>query len=95
MQDDEEVAQFGKDNAELPPDGGFMQDEEDFAPSLPAIDFAELHYAMASKWATQDAAAEEFSSQKVCTWLKNCISNVIDQYNYQVNKGGFESSKGW
>ncbi len=29
------------------------------------------------------------------TRLKNCISNVIDQYNYQVNKGGFESSKNW
>ena len=95
MPDNEDAVQFGKDNAEFTPDCGFMQDEEDLAPSLPMIDFAELHYAMTSKWAAQDAAVEEFTSQKVCTWLKNCISNVIDQYNYQVNKGGFESSKGW
>ena len=96
IQGDDGTARFGKDNAELHPDSGFMQDEEVFAPSFPEIDFEKLHYAMSSKWAThQDGAVEEFTAQKVYTWLKNCITNVIDQYNYQVNKGGFESSKRW
>lgn len=50
---------------------------------------------MAAKWTAQDSAIEEFTAQRLYNWLRNCISNVIDQYNYQVNKGGFESSKNW
>lgn len=75
--------------------GGFMEELSADQTLLPSIDFQELHYAMASKWATQDIAVEEFTQQRLCNWLKNCIANVIDQYNYQVNKGGFESSKTW
>lgn len=91
----EEITLFGGNNAEDPHAGGFLQGEKDPAPSLPTINFEELHYAMASMWANRDTAIEDFSAQKIFTWLKNCISNVIDQYNYQVNKGGFESSKNW
>lgn len=75
--------------------GGFMEELSTDQPSLPSIDFQELHYAMAAKWAAQDIAMEEFTQQRLYNWLKNCISNVIDQYNYQVNKGSFESSKAW
>lgn len=94
-QKDEEQASFGGNDAEVLHEVGFLQEEDEHAPSLPSIDFEELHYAMASKWATQDSSVEEFTAQKVYVWLKNCISNVIDQYNYLVNKGGFESSKNW
>lgn len=62
---------------------------------LPQIDFEELHYAMTAKWVTKDTAVEDFTVQSLQTWLKNCIENIIDQYNYQVNKGNFESSKNW
>lgn len=75
--------------------GSFMEALSTDEPSLPAIDFKELHYAMAAKWAAQDIAIEEFTQQQLYNWLKNCIANVIDQYNYQVNKGSFESSKAW
>lgn len=77
------------------PGGSFMQEVAETAPSLPSINFEELHYAMASKWATQDASVEDFTVQKIYNWLKNCITNVIDQYNYQVNKGVFVSSRNW
>lgn len=93
-QGQEEPIKFGED-VEVQSEGGFMQEVADSVPSLPSIDFEELHYAMISKWATQDVAVEDFSVQKVYTWLKNCITSVIDQYNYQVNKSGFESSKNW
>lgn len=86
---------FGDDNLGAQPDGGFIQEVAEIAPSLPSIDFEELHYAMASKWATQDVAGEDFTVQKIYNWLNYCIMNVIDQYNYQVNKGGFVSSKNW
>lgn len=75
--------------------GGFMEALSADEPSLPAIDFQELHYAMVSKWPVQDSAVEVFNEQRLYKWIKNCIANVIDQYNYQVNKGSFESSKGW
>lgn len=75
--------------------GGFMEELSTGEPSLPSIDFQELHYAMSAKWAAQDIAIEEFTLQRLYNWLKNCIANVIDQYNYQVNKGSFESSKAW
>ena len=75
--------------------GGFMEVLSTDEPSLPSIDFQELHYAMASKWPMQDRAVEDFNEQRLYMWLKNCMANVIDQYNYQVNKGGFESSKTW
>ena len=93
-QSGEGPVKFGE-NVEVRLEEGFMQEVADSVPTLPSIDFEELHYAMLSKWSTQDVAVEDFSVQKVYTWLKNCITNVIDQYNYQVNKGGFESSKNW
>ena len=86
---------FGEDSTEIQSEGGFIREVLDVAPSLPSIDFEELHYAMASKWPAQNVAVEEFTVQKIYTWLKYCIMNVIDQYNYQVNKGGFASSKNW
>lgn len=91
----EEPVGFGESLVENQPEGGFMQEVADSTPSLPSVDFEELHYAMVSKWATHDVAVEEFEVRKFYTWLKNCITNVIDQYNYQVNKGGFVSSKKW
>ena len=75
--------------------GSFLQEVAASPSKLPSIDFEEMHYAMASKWATQDSATEDFTVQRLCNWLKNCIANVIDQYNYQVNKGVFVSSKTW
>ena len=75
--------------------GGFMEELSTDELSLPSIDFQELHYAMAAKWAAEDVAIEEFTQQRLYNWLKNCIANVIDQYNYQVNKDGFQSSKAW
>ena len=76
-------------------EGSFLQEISEPQFNLPSIDFEELHYAMASRWAAQDAAVEDFTVQRLCTWLKNCITNVVDQYNYQVNKTGFASSKTW
>ena len=75
--------------------GGFMKELSTDEPSLPSIDFQELHYAMATKWATHDIAIEEFTLQRLYNWLKNSIANIIDQYNYQVNKDSFVSSKVW
>lgn len=86
---------FAATVAEAVQGGGFMEVLSTNEPSLPSIDFKKLHYAMVSKWAMQDRAVEDFNEQRLYTWLKNCIANVIDQYNYQVNKGGFESSKTW
>lgn len=95
-QKSEEPTTFGEDNAEAAQEEGFMQEVVDAAPTLPSIDFEEMHYAMAVKWAAaQDSATEEFSVQRLHNWLRLCIANVIDQYNYQVNKGCFESSKNW
>lgn len=76
-------------------EGAFLQEIAEPQSKLPSIDFEELHYAMAAKWSTQDTAVEDFSIQRINTWLKNCITNVIDQYNYQINKRGFVSSKNW
>lgn len=70
--------------------------EEGFSLStLPSIDFEELHYAMATKWITQDTAVEDFTFQHLYDWMKRCIGSVIDQYNYQVNKGSFVTSRWW
>lgn len=63
--------------------------------TLPDVDFNEIHYAMMAKWATKDNAVEEFSFQKMYEWLKRCLINVIDQYNYQINKSSFISSRDW
>lgn len=76
----------------------FLEDNEGegtATSSLPAVDFKELHYAMASKWVSQDSAIEEFKPQNLYNWMKLCLGNVIDQYNYQVNKGNFKSSFSW
>lgn len=70
--------------------------EESFSLSaLPSIDFEELHYAMATKWITQDTAVEDFTFQHLYDWMKRCMGSVIDQYNYQVNKGSFVTSRWW
>lgn len=70
--------------------------EEVFSLSaLPSIDFEELHYAMATKWITQDTAVEDFTFQHLYDWMKRCMGSVIDQYNYQVNKGSFVTSRWW
>lgn len=90
-----ESVKFGADNVEVVQEEGFIQKVVDVASFLPNINFEEMHYAMATKWAAQDDAIEEFSAQRLYNWLRNCIANIIDQYNYQVNKGGFESSKNW
>lgn len=92
---DKEPQLFELDDAGVGQADSFIQDIVKVEPVLPSIDFEELHYAMASKWATQDAAVETFSVPRLQTWIKNCITNVVDQYNYQVNKHRFESSKGW
>ena len=76
----------------------FLEEEETESqpiPTLPAIDFEELHYAMAAKWVAQDTAVESFSPQHLYEWIKRCIGCVIDQYNYQVNKGSFVTSRWW
>ena len=64
-------------------------------PELPSVDFKELHYAMAAKWASQGDAVEEFTPQRLYEWLTRCVANVIDQYNYQVNKDTFVSAMDW
>lgn len=94
-QKSEESVSFEVDNAEVAKEDGFVQEVVDASPSLPDINFEEMHYAMASQWAAQDSAIEVFSAQRLYIWLRNCIANIIDQYNYQVNKGGFVSSKNW
>lgn len=91
----EESMMFGGEFIEDVQEGGFMQEVPDVVSSLPNIDFEKMHYAMAAKWTSQDSTIEEFSPQYLYKWLHNCIANVIDQYNYQVNKGSFESSKNW
>ena len=73
----------------------FIDEITDVESSLPAVDFEELHYAMVAKWVTNDVAVEDFTTQRLCDWMKRCIGNVIDQYNYQVNKGSFVSSSLW
>lgn len=93
--EDENLQAFVATATEAGQEGGFMEALSAEEPSLPAIDFQELHYAMASKWPVQDSAVEVFNEQRLYKWIKNCIANIIDQYNYQVNKGSFESSKGW
>ena len=86
---------FGPYDEDAVSEGGFMKEVVYNTPTLPNIDFEELHYAMASKWTAQDSAVEFFTVQRIHTWLKNCIENIIDQYNYQLNKRSFESSKKW
>lgn len=87
---------FGSGDAETIQRDGFLQEIEEIdARMLPNVDFEELHYAMASKWTVKDSATEDFSLQKLYCWLDNCLANIIDQYNYQVNKGSFISSKKW
>ena len=71
----------------------FVEETREEESSLPSVDFKELHYAMASKWVSHDSAVEDFNPQRLYNWLKNCVGNVIDQYNYQVNKKSFESSR--
>ena len=73
----------------------FMEAEEQTVPSLPAIDFEKLHYAMAAKWVSQDTAVDEFTPKNLYDWMKRCIGCVIDQYNYQINKGRFVTSRWW
>ena len=92
---EEEFDLFNPTETDAIPEGGFLQEIVDNTSTLPNIDFEELHYAMAARWTVQDSAVEEFTVQRLQTWMKNCIKNVIDQYNYQVNKGGFVSSKEW
>lgn len=75
--------------------GSFLNEIVETGPSLPLIDFDKMHYAMASKWAVQDASVEKFTVQGLYNWLEYCITNVIDQYNYQVSKRRFVSSKAW
>lgn len=70
-------------------------DEDQSVTALPLVDFEELHYAMAAKWISQDSAVEDFTPQRLYEWMKRCLGNVIDQYNYQVNKGSFKSSSMW
>ena len=50
---------------------------------------------MEAKWVTVDTAVEDFTPQHFYDWMKRCIGSVIDQYNYQVNKGGFVTSRYW
>ena len=69
--------------------------EEQTESAFPEIDFEELHYAMAARWVTEDVVVEEFTPQHLYDWMKRCIGSVIDQYNYQVNKGSFENSRWW
>lgn len=90
--DEKSIDQFGAPEALAVP---FLEAEEQLIPTSPSIDFEELHYAMASKWVTQDIAVEEFTPQHLYDWMKRCIGSVIDQYNYQVNKGTFVSSIWW
>ena len=73
----------------------FLDEISVVKPVLPAVDFEELHYAMAAKWVSQNSAVEDFTPQRLYEWINWCISNVIDQYNYQVNKGTFKSSTLW
>ena len=63
--------------------------------ALPTVDFKELHYAMTAKWITDDAFVEDFSPQHLYDWMKRCIGSVVDQYNYQVNKARFVTSRWW
>lgn len=58
---------------------------------LPNINMKELHYAISSKWTKENTAVEDFTIQKMTTWLEYCLVNVVDQYNYQVNKKNFVS----
>ena len=44
---------------------------------------------------TVNTAVEDFTPQHFYDWMKRCIGSVIDQYNYQVNKGGFVTSRYW
>ena len=73
----------------------FMETEEQIVPSLPVIDFEELHYAMAAKWVSHDTAVEEFKPQNLYDWMKRCIGCVLVQYNYQINKERFVTSHWW
>ncbi len=73
----------------------FLEAEGLSESTLPTIDFEELHYAMEAKWVTVDTAVEDFTPQHFYDWMKRCIGSVIDQYNYQVNKGGFVTSRYW
>ena len=57
----------------------------------PNINFAELHYAMSSKWLENGEDNLIFSFQNLTKWLENAVILVIDQYNYQANKNGFVS----
>ena len=62
---------------------------------LPSVDFKELHYAMSAKWITEDTIVEDFTPQHLYEWIKRCIGSVVDQYNYQVNKASFVTSRWW
>lgn len=75
----------------------FIDEISDATQKLPAVDFKELHYAMAAKWFSREknTSVEDFDLQHLYKWMELCIGNVIDQYNYQVNKGGFASSFSW
>lgn len=88
---------FGFDDAvnNVNDKGDFLEEIADVEPVLPSVDFNELHYAMASKWSAQGGAVEEFTPQRLYEWLKRCLGSVVDQYNYQVNKGAFVSSMDW
>ncbi len=78
-------------------DKPFLDEISDVNLELPAVDFEKLHYAMAAKWISRgkSTSIEDFNLQHLYDWLELCIGNVIDQYNYQVNKGGFVSSSLW
>ena len=91
----EEPSDFDVNNINPVTGSNFLQEIVDTPSALPSIDFEELHYAMCAKWVLQDTAVEEFDERSLYNWLKYCIENVIDQYNYQANKSRFVSSKNW
>lgn len=63
--------------------------------NLPDVNFEALHYAIAAKWAGRDVAKEDFTEAKLVTCIKNTLINIIDQYQYQINKKSFKSCKDW
>ena len=63
--EEEKPQAFITTSTESGQEGSFMEELSINEPKLPAIDFNELHYAMASKWVTEDSAVEEFNEQRL------------------------------
>ena len=91
----EEITEFKTTDSTIASGKTFTDEITDTKSDLPEVNFEKLHYAMSAKWTSQNSAVEDFKLQHLCDWMKRCIGNVIDQYNYQVNKGGFVSSSLW